>query len=150
MVSRLTAIKYSSFHSQIENFFSPNSYVKGVDDKSGGMKDNDGVDGEDDLEKAIKGYQPVPQYPPAGYPQGGASLPRNTKVDSLKRGELPRATYPQLAEAPPGYPESPQKTGPPPLGYPQSPPEYPQNPTPPGQIRDIRALISVRSLISCH
>ena len=47
---------------------------------------------------------------------------------------IPRA-YPGLAEAPPGYPESPQKTGPPPLGYPQSPPEFPQSPTPPGTTR---------------
>ena len=30
------------------------------------------------------------------------------------------------SQAPPGYPESPQKTGLPPLGFPQSPPEYPQ------------------------
>ena len=34
--------------------------------------------------------------------------------------------YPALAEAPPGYPESPQKAGVPPIGFPQSPPEYPQ------------------------
>ena len=32
------------------------------------------------------------------------------------------------SQAPPGYPESPQKTGLPPIGFPQSPPEYPQVP----------------------
>ena len=68
-------------------------------------------------------------------PSKTTSLPRGatSKTNSLARGvsPIPRA-YPQLAEAPPGYPESPQKTGPPPLGYPQSPPEYPQTPTPPG------------------
>ena len=94
----------------------------------------------------MTGYQPVPQQPPASYPQGanslprstaadkktaslprGASLPRNTNTASLKRGisPIPKA-YPALAEAPPGYPESPQKTGLPPIGFPQSPPEYPQ------------------------
>ena len=114
------------------------------------MKESEGVDGKDDLEKAMNGYQPVPQHPPAGYPQGSSSLPRgaslprniNVKVDSLKRGDIPRA-YPQLAEAPPGYPESPQKTGPPPLGYPQSPPEYPETPTPPGRSHPHTSLSSL-------
>ena len=74
----------------------------------------------------MSGYQPVPQHPPPGYPQGsaslprgcvapGASLPRHSKTNSLARdtrgvSPIPRA-YPALAEAPPGYPESPQKTG---------------------------------------
>ena len=87
------------------------------------------------------GYQPVPQQPPASYPQGANSLPRGaSKNTSLPRGAslprnsaslargvspIPRA-YPALAEAPPGYPESPQKAGVPPTGFPQSPPEYPQ------------------------
>ena len=97
------------------------------------------------------GYQPVPQQPPASYPQGANSLPRGaSKTTSLPRGaskntSLPRGAslprnsaslargvspipraYPALAEAPPGYPESPQKAGVPPTGFPQSPPEYPQ------------------------
>lgn len=106
----------------------------------------------------MSGYQPVPQHPPPSYPQGSASLPRGcappsknaslprmgasaSKSGSLARGvsPIPRA-YPALAEAPPGYPESPQKTGPPPLGYPLSPPEYPQTPTPPGICRDFQKI----------
>ena len=119
----------------MDQFFSPNSYARGLDEKPEEVKEKEGGEGVDELEKAMTGYQPVPQQPPPSYPQGnsslprGTSLPRNSKVDSLKRGV---SGYPQLAEAPPGYPESPQKTGPPPLGYPQSPPEYPQTPTPPG------------------
>ena len=31
---------------------------------------------QDELEKVISGYQPVPQNPPASYPQGANSLPR--------------------------------------------------------------------------
>ena len=130
---------FDSCRRKVDQFFSPNSYARGLDEKPEEVKEKEAVAGVDQLEKAMTGYQPVPQHPPVGYPQGnsslprGTSLPRNTKVDSLKRGvsPLPRG-YPQLAEAPPGYPESPQKTGPPPLGYPQSPPEYPQTPTPPG------------------
>ena len=125
---------FDSCRRKMENMFSPNSYAKELDNKSEEVKESEGVEGKDNLEKAMKGYQPVPQHPPAGYPQAGSSLPRNTnsKLDSLKRGEIPGA-YPRLAEAPPGYPESPQKTGPPPLGYPQSPPEYPQTQAPPGE-----------------
>jgi len=137
---------FDSCRRKMENLFSSNSYTKDLDGKSG---DSSEKDGGDQLEKAMSGYQPVPQHPPPGYPQGSTSLPRGCSLpsknaslprtgnssnrNSLARGvsPIPRA-YPQLAEAPPGYPESPQKTGPPPLGYPQSPPEYPQTPTPPG------------------
>ena len=129
---------FDSCRKKIHHFFTPNSYARGLDEKPEELKEKEAVGGVDELEKAMTGYQPVPQHPPPGYPQGNsslpraASLPRNSKVDSLKRevSPLPRG-YPQLTEAPPGYPESPQKTGAPPLGYPQSPPEYPQTPTPP-------------------
>jgi len=138
---------FDSCKLKVENFFSPNSYSQGIDNK-GGIAAQESSDEKDDLEKVISGYQPVPQQPPPSYPQGtsslprGASLPRTASLprngngngtNSLKRGvsPIPRA-YPQLAQAPPGYPESPQKTGPAPPGYPQSPPEYPQTPTPPG------------------
>lgn len=135
---------------KIKNLFAPTNYTEGLDNKAAAGLGKDFEAGEkDDLERVITGYQPVPQHPPPSYPQGanslprsaainkgttlprGASLPRNTS--SLKRGvsPIPRA-YPALTEAPPGYPESPQKTGVPPLGFPQSPPEYPQTPTPPG------------------
>jgi len=145
---------HQDFKDKIKNVFAPTNYAEGLDNKAvvGMSKDAEGG-GKDDLEKVITGYQPVPQHPPASYPQGanslprcqvsskgkegslprGASLPRNTNAASLKRGisPIPKA-YPALAEAPPGYPESPQKTGLPPIGFPQSPPEYPQTPTPPG------------------
>jgi len=139
---------FDSCRQKLENIFSSNSYSKDLEGKANDFSEKDEVDGGDKLEKVMSGYQPVPQHPPPGYPQGSASLPRGcslpskttslprgatSKTNSLARGvsPIPRA-YPQLAEAPPGYPESPQKTGPPPLGYPQSPPEYPQTPTPPG------------------
>ena len=133
------------FHFQVENFFSPNSYSQGLDSKESDGS-GEGGDEKDGLEKVISGYQPVPQQPPPSYPQGSSSLPRGaslplgaslprpgSKAGSLKRGvsPIPRS-YPALAEAPPGYPESPQKTGPAPPGFPQSPPEFPQTPTPPG------------------
>ena len=38
---------------------------------------------QDDLEKVISGYQPVPQHPPASYPQGANSLPRCQVAYSL-------------------------------------------------------------------
>jgi hypothetical protein len=134
---------------QIKNLFAPTNYSEGLDNKAatGLVRDAEAAGEKDALEKAISGYQPVPQQPPASYPQGinslprgqvsnknsslprGASLPRNSAntTASLKRGisPIPKAD-PALAEAPPGYPESPQKTGMPPLGFPQSPPEYPQ------------------------
>lgn len=136
---------FESCRRKLENFLSPNSYSQDL--KSGSVTEKE--DG-DQLVDVMPGYQPVPQHPPPSYPQGSASLPRGcappsknaslprmgasaSKSGSLARGvsPIPRA-YPALAEAPPGYPESPQKTGPPPLGYPLSPPEYPQTPTPPG------------------
>jgi len=150
---------HKDFKDKIKNVFAPTNYGEGLDNKAvvGMSKDAEGG-GKDDLEKVITGYQPVPQNPPASYPQGanslprcqvsskgkegslprGASLPRNTNAASLKRGisPIPKA-YPALAEAPPGYPESPQKTGLPPIGFPQSPPEYPQTPTPPGFPADV-------------
>ena len=138
---------------QLENYLSTNSYSE--DFKSGSVIEKED---EDQLKGVMTGYQPVPQHPPPSYPQGSASLPRGcappsknaslprmgasaSKSGSLARGvsPIPRA-YPALAEAPPGYPESPQKTGPPPLGYPLSPPEYPQTPTPPGICRDFQKI----------
>jgi len=143
------------FKDKIKNFFAPTDYSEGLDNKAAvGLTKDAEAGHKDDLEKVISGYQPVPQHPPASYPQGanslprcqvstkgkkdnslprGASLPRNANAASLKRGisPIPKA-YPALTEAPPGYPESPQKTGLPPIGFPQSPPEYPQTPTPPG------------------
>jgi len=136
---------FESCRRKLENVLSTNNYSKDLEGES--SKDNEKRNG-DHLEDVMTGYQPVPQHPPPSYPQGSTSLPRGcappskntslprigaSKSGSLARGvsPIPRA-YPALAEAPPGYPESPQKTGPPPLGYPQSPPEYPQNPTPPG------------------
>jgi len=150
---------HQDFKDKIKNVFAPTNYAEGLDNKAVvGMSKDAEAGGKDDLEKVISGYQPVPQNPPASYPQGanslprcqvsskgkegslprGASLPRNAKAASLKRGisPIPKA-YPALAEAPPGYPESPQKTGVPPIGFPQSPPEYPQTPTPPGFPADV-------------
>ena len=109
---------FDSCRRTLHNFFSPNSYAKGLDEKPEELREKEEGESVDELEKALTGYQPVPQHPPPGYPQAnsslqrGTSLARNSKVDSLKRGvsPLPRG-YPQLAEAPPGYPESPQKTG---------------------------------------
>ena len=138
-------IVHAQISFQLGNVLSTNSYSKDLDGKS--SKDTEKENG-DHLEDVMTGYQPVPQHPPPSYPQGSTSLPRGcvppsknsslprigaSKSGSLARGvsPIPRA-YPALAEAPPGYPESPQKTGPPPLGYPLSPPEYPQTPTPPG------------------
>ena len=76
--------------------FGPTNYAEGLDNKAvvGMSKDAEGggkvankffnVDEitkhcflmQDDLEKVITGYQPVPQHPPASYPQGANSLPR--------------------------------------------------------------------------
>ena len=85
--------------------FAPTNYAEGLDNKAavGMSKDVEGgckvklfilptfcqfpkfdqniqnlhsVKTQDDLEKVISGYQPVPQQPPPSFPKGANSLPR--------------------------------------------------------------------------
>ena len=93
---------HQDFKDKIKNVFAPTNYGEGLDNKAvvGMSKDaeaggkvganfslaqNTNADeskhknillAQDDLEKVITGYQPVPQNPPASYPQGANSLPR--------------------------------------------------------------------------